>query len=134
MVAGTLAILTLLVVAGPLSGAPAYPVKVGPSGRYLVDQNGVPFLVAGESPQAMIGNLSEAEAEMFLANREAHGFNTVLIDLLCVTYTGCRDDGSTFARAWLATAAYTDAATRAFAEASWLPDPAQGRTTAHETT
>ncbi|MET7424867.1 hypothetical protein [Dactylosporangium sp. NPDC005555] len=31
------------------------------------------------------------------------------------------DDGSAFARAWLATAVYTDAATRAAAEATWLP-------------
>ena len=28
---------------------PAYPVKVGPTGRYLVDRNGHPFLIAGES-------------------------------------------------------------------------------------
>jgi len=91
-----LAFIGSAVMAGPLGAEPVFPVKIGPTGRYLVDQNGVPFLIAGESPQAMIGNLSEAEAEMFLANRKAHGFNTVLIDLLCATYTGCRDDGSTF--------------------------------------
>ncbi len=70
----------------------AYPVKVGPTGRYLVDQNGVPFLMAGESPQAMIGNISEADAELFFANRRALGFNTVIVDLLCAAYTGCRPD------------------------------------------
>ena len=74
----------------------AYPVKKGSTGRYLVDQNGIPFLIAGESPQAMIGNLSEADAELFFANRRSHGFNTVWINLLCATYTGCRADGSTF--------------------------------------
>src|SRR5512132_1428767 len=81
---------------GTASAAPAYPVKKGPTGRYLVDQNGVPFLIAGESPQAMIGNLSEADAELFFQNRRAHGFNTVWINLLCATYTGCRGDGKTF--------------------------------------
>jgi hypothetical protein len=81
---------------GTAIAAPAYPVKKGPTGRYLVDQNGVPFLIAGESPQAMIGNLSEADAELFFQNRRAHGFNTVWINLLCATYTGCRPDGSTF--------------------------------------
>src|SRR5438552_4098261 len=90
------ALLGPLIVAGSLSADPAYPVKVGPTGRYLVDQNGVPFLITGESPQAMIGNLSEAEAELFFNNRRAHGFNTVWINLLCTTYTGCRDDGMTF--------------------------------------
>ena len=33
------------------------------NGRYLVDQNDVPFLMVGNSPQAAIGNLSEAEAD-----------------------------------------------------------------------
>ena len=41
-------------------------------------------------------NLSEAEAEMFFADRSALGFNTVWINLLCATYTGGRADGSTF--------------------------------------
>src|SRR5437870_2709217 len=95
-VALLLAFIGSAVIAGPLGAEPVFPLKIGPTGRYLVDQNGVPFLIAGESPQAMIGNLSEAEAQTFLANRRGYGFNTVLIDLLCATYTGCRADGSTF--------------------------------------
>ena len=89
------ACLSVLVLAGPLAAEPAYPVKVGPTGRYLVDQNGVPFLIVGDSPQAMIGRLSEADAELFFANRQSHGFNTVWINLLCASYTGCNEDGST---------------------------------------
>jgi Protein of unknown function (DUF4038)/Putative collagen-binding domain of a collagenase len=81
---------------GTAIAAPAYPVKKGPTGRYLVDQNGVPFLIAGESPQAMIGNLSEADAELFFQNRRTHGFNTVWINLLCASGTACRADGKTF--------------------------------------
>jgi hypothetical protein len=73
-----------------------YPLKVDPTGRYLVDQNGKPFLMLGESPQAMIGDLSELDAELFLANRKSHGFNTVWINLLCASYTGCNLDGTTF--------------------------------------
>ena len=89
-------VLAFLATPGTLSAAPAYPLKVGPTSRYLVDKNGVPFLMAGDSPQAMIGNLSEADAELFLANRKAHGFNTVWINLLCASYTACNADGSTF--------------------------------------
>jgi hypothetical protein len=91
-----LAVLAALTVAESISAAPVYPVKKGPTGRYLVDQHDVPFLIAGESPQAMIGNVSEADAELFFANRQAHGFNTVWINLLCAPYTACRPDGSTF--------------------------------------
>jgi hypothetical protein len=76
--------------------APAYPLKISANRRYLVDQNDAPFLIAGESPQALMVNLSEAEAEMFFSNRQSHGFNTVWINLLCKPYTGGRPDGSTY--------------------------------------
>jgi hypothetical protein len=78
------------------SAGPAYPVKHGSTGRYLVDQQGVPFLILGESPQSMIGNLSEADADLFLSNRKSHGFNTVWINLLCAGGTACNADGTTF--------------------------------------
>jgi hypothetical protein len=77
------------------SSVPVYPLKIGPTGRYLVDQRGKPFLIAGESPQGMMVNVSERDAEMFFANRQSHGFNTAWINLICAKYTGGRDDAST---------------------------------------
>lgn len=74
----------------------AFPLRIGPTGRYLVDAVGRPFLIVGDSPQAMIGDLSEAEARRFLANRARAGFSAVWINLLCDAYTGCRSDGSTY--------------------------------------
>src|SRR5579871_2327811 len=38
-------------------GAPVYPLKRSKDGRRLVDQRGVPFLLVGDSPQALIANL-----------------------------------------------------------------------------
>ena len=73
-----------------------YPLKVSRNRRYLVDQRNVPFLIVGDSPQAMIGNLSVNDAAAYIANRKAAGFNALLVDLLCAKYTGCRDDGTTF--------------------------------------
>jgi hypothetical protein len=80
-----------------VTGASAadYPLKKSANGRYLVDQNDVPYMILGESPQALIVNVTEAEAETFIANRNAHGFNTLWINLLCAVYTGGRADGST---------------------------------------
>src|SRR5690348_6444215 len=77
------------------SKGPAYPLKIGPTGRYLVDQRGKPFLIAGESPQAMMVNISEQDAELFFANRRSHGFNAAWINLICAKYTGGREDSST---------------------------------------
>jgi hypothetical protein len=75
---------------------PAFPLKVGPTGRYLVDRNGRPFLIVGDSPQALIANVSETQADRFFANRQAAGFNSVWINLLCNDYTGGRPDGNTY--------------------------------------
>ena len=73
-----------------------YPLKVGPTRRYLVDQRNRPFLIVGDSPQALIANLSTRQADAFLADRSAYGFNTVWVNLVCDTYTGGRSDGSTY--------------------------------------
>jgi hypothetical protein len=75
---------------------PVFPLKIDPTGRYLVDSDGRPFLIVGDSPQALITNLSEARAGRFFADREAAGFNSVWINLLCDTYTGGRADGDTY--------------------------------------
>jgi Protein of unknown function (DUF4038)/Putative collagen-binding domain of a collagenase len=74
---------------------PAYPLKAGPTGRYLVDQRGRPFLIAGDSPQAMMVNASVAEADRYFSDRAAAGFNAVWVNLLTGDYTGGRANGST---------------------------------------
>src|SRR5947208_5922367 len=81
--------------ASPSAGT-LFPLHTEAGKRYLVDAAGKPFLMLGESPQAMIGNLTEAEAELFLVNRKSHGFNTVWVNLLCASYNRCKADGTTF--------------------------------------
>jgi hypothetical protein len=76
--------------------AVAYPLKTSSVGRYLVDQNNVPFMIVGDSPQSLIVNLSEADAAAYFADRMAAGFNSVWINLLCNTYTGGNPNGTTF--------------------------------------
>jgi len=68
------------------SGAslPAYPLKLSANHRYLVDQQDKPFLIVGDSPQGLVCMLSEADAERYFADRQAHGFNTAgWIDAAC---------------------------------------------------
>jgi hypothetical protein len=60
----------------------AYPLKVSANGRYLIDQNNKPFRIQGDSAQSLIANLTYAEAEIYLTDRQAKGFNTVNINLL----------------------------------------------------
>ena len=69
--------------------SPAYPVKISSSNsRILVDQNNVPFMMVGDSPQALVVNLSQTDAETYITDRATNGFNTVLVDAICTTYTG----------------------------------------------
>ena len=73
-----------------------YPLRLSNNRRYLVDRRRKPFMILGDSPQALIGNLSVNDAAAYMANRRAHGFNALWVNLLCVKYTGCREDGATF--------------------------------------
>src|ERR1039457_5362297 len=83
-------------VAVAAGAAPTRYVKNSSNRRYLIGMDGLPFLMAGDSPQSLMVNLSTSDADMYFANRQSHGFNTVWINLLCTTYTGGNADGSTF--------------------------------------
>jgi hypothetical protein len=76
------------------AASPAYPLKKSANKRYLVDQNNAPVLIMGDSPQALMVNLTTNEAAAYFTNRSTFGFNTVWVNLLCATYTGGRADAS----------------------------------------
>ncbi len=72
------------------------PLTTSSNNRYLVDQNRTPFLIMGDSPQAMIGNISAAEMPTYMANRQSLGFNSLWVNLLCTSYTSCNSNGTTY--------------------------------------
>ncbi len=75
--------------------AVTYPVKISSSNpRILVDQNNIPFLMVGDSPQSLIVNLSATNAAFYVADRATNGFNTLLMDAICTTYTFGRPNAS----------------------------------------
>jgi hypothetical protein len=76
--------------------AAAYPLRVNRTRRHLVDRRGRPFMIVGDSPQALMVNASPRGANRFFANRAAYGFNAAWVNLLCATYTGGREDGTTY--------------------------------------
>jgi len=59
-----------------------YPLKVRPTSRYLVDQNGKPFFLVGDAAWSLIAQLSYQNAVTYLAARQQLGFNLVMVNLL----------------------------------------------------
>lgn len=53
-------------------------------------------MVVGDAPHAMFANISVADARTYIADRAAHGINTLQCELLINTYVGGRSDGSTY--------------------------------------
>ena len=76
---------------------PIYPLKASPNNRYLVDQDNVPFMMVGDSPQSLLGRMSKSDAAYYMANRQRYGINTLWVNLLCNNATACNADGTTFA-------------------------------------
>jgi hypothetical protein len=60
----------------------AFPLAIGPTGRYLVDQEARPFLIHGDSPWSLTHNLTLEEAVRYMETRHAQGFNTLRISVL----------------------------------------------------
>ena len=58
------------------------PLKASPTGRYLQDQDGNPFLIHGDTPWALMVELSASEVITYLDDRQAKGFNAVIVELI----------------------------------------------------
>ncbi|GAA3439999.1 DUF4038 domain-containing protein [Kutzneria kofuensis] len=78
------------------SGHDAWPTSASANGRYLLDQNGRPYLISGDSPQGLFVTMSEVQAEDFFADRRAAGFNTLWINSLVPPDQGGHPDDATF--------------------------------------
>src|SRR5690349_17845488 len=92
---GALAVSWCCLSSRQATGGVAYPLKKSANGRYLVDQTNAPVMIVGDSPQALMVNLTTNEAAMFFSDRASYGYNTMWVNLLCATYTGGRADAST---------------------------------------
>jgi len=72
-------------VLAPLSlaaaGRPAFPLAIGPDGHHLVDREGVPFLIHGDTPWSLTHNLTFEEAVSYMETRRTQGFNTLMVSV-----------------------------------------------------
>jgi hypothetical protein len=79
--AGASAALACATASGP-GGDQAFPLKVQPHKRYLLDANDRPFFINGDSAWSLIAQLSKEDAEFYMQDRRSRGFNTILVNLI----------------------------------------------------
>ena len=58
------------------------PFRTSENNRYLVDAAGSPLLLQGDAGWSIIANLTKEDAEAYLENRRAKGFNAILVNLI----------------------------------------------------
>jgi hypothetical protein len=64
----------------PVSGR--FPLHVEPGKHYLVDAQGAPFLIQGDTAWSAMVQLTREEVDQYLEDRRLKGFNTVLVELI----------------------------------------------------
>ncbi len=61
---------------------PQYPIRIAPDHRHVVDQDGTPVLILGDSPWSLIVGLTNEEADQYLEDRRRKGFNSLIVNLI----------------------------------------------------
>jgi hypothetical protein len=67
---------------GPASAAATFPLVVKRGQRYLEDAAGRPFLIHGDTAWSLIADLTREDVDLYLDDRRARGFNTILVNLI----------------------------------------------------
>jgi hypothetical protein len=57
-------------------------LRVGPTSRYLVDADGSPFLIHGDTAWSLVVSVDEAGARHYLDDRAGRHFNSVIVNLI----------------------------------------------------
>ena len=71
----------------PTDSTPSFPIRVEVGKRYLVDGGGRPLLLHGDTPWSLVGQLTDAQIDAYLADRKARGFTAILFSAPEAYYT-----------------------------------------------
>jgi hypothetical protein len=74
--------LSALLCTLPAWCAGPYPIRIGPDHRHVVERNGSPFLIQGDSPWSLIVGLTKEDAGRYLEDRRRKGFNSLIVNLI----------------------------------------------------
>lgn len=60
----------------------AFPLRISVNRRHLVQPDGRPFLVLGDTAWSLIAQLSEGDIARYLDDRQQRGFNSIIVNLI----------------------------------------------------
>jgi Protein of unknown function (DUF4038)/Putative collagen-binding domain of a collagenase len=105
--------------AGP-DAAAAFPLTNRPGRRYLEDAHGRPFLIHGDTAWSLIAQLNREDVDLYLDDRQARGFNTVLVSLLEHHYSANPPANAYDQQPFLTPGDFTTPNEAYFAHADWV--------------
>jgi hypothetical protein len=59
-----------------------FPLSIHSSGRYLIQANGTPFFIHGDTPWSIVVQLTEAQINTYLYDRAAKGINAIMFNAI----------------------------------------------------
>lgn len=72
----------LAVIAAEASAGGMKPLCVSQNGHFLIEEGGKPFLILADTAWALFSGISREDVRLYLDDRKAKGFNTILCSLL----------------------------------------------------
>jgi hypothetical protein len=66
----------------------SHPLTISANRRYLLDGEGKPFLIHGDTAWSIIAALTKEEAEQYLTNRAMKGYNAIIVNLIEHKFNG----------------------------------------------
>lgn len=102
---------------------PRFPLSATP--RHLADATGRPFLLHGDTAWSLIADLTREDAELYLTDRAARGFNTILVSLIEHKFASNAPANAYHEPPFLVAGDYATPNERYFAHADWILRRAQ---------
>jgi hypothetical protein len=98
----------------------SFPVRTEPGRRYLVDAADRPFLLHGDTAWSLIAQLRRDDVDLYLEDRRARRFNTLLVNLLEARFATNAPANSYGDQPFLTPDDYSTPNERYFAHADWV--------------
>jgi len=104
-----------------------FPVRVSYDGSYLVDAVNRPFFINGDAGWSLIVQLSRDQAQTYLDDRAAKGFNAILVNLIDHAYGDLAPANRDGQRPFLEDGRFDTPNEAYFAHADWIIAQAEQR-------